>query len=75
MGSVGDAYDNSMAESFFGTFECEPLVKHRYKNRNEARLSVFDFIEWYNHRRRHTSIGLVAPPVCERRFAETTAVA
>ena len=44
-GSVGDAYDNAMCESFFATLECELLDRHRFKNQIEARLAVFDFIE------------------------------
>jgi hypothetical protein len=54
MGSVGDAYDNAMCESFFATLECELLDRTRFKNQVEARLAVFDFIEgWYNPHRRH----------------------
>jgi putative transposase len=45
MGSVGDAYDNAMCESFFATLECELLDRTRFKNPVEARLAVFDFIE------------------------------
>ena len=45
MGSVGDAYDNAMCESFFATLECELLERHRFRNPNQARRAVFDFIE------------------------------
>jgi putative transposase len=45
MGSVGDAYDNAMCESFFATLECELLDRHRFKTQVEARLAVFEFIE------------------------------
>jgi putative transposase len=55
MGSVGDAYDNAMAESFFATLECELLDRHRFKTQAEARIAVFEFIEgFYNPRRRHS---------------------
>jgi len=68
MGSVGDCYDNAMCESFNATLECELLVRHRFKNRREAALTVFDFIEgWYNPHRRHTSIGNISPVDYERR--------
>jgi putative transposase len=45
MGSVGNAYDNAMCESFFATLECELLDRLRFKNQIEARLAVFGFIE------------------------------
>jgi hypothetical protein len=51
MGSVGDAYDNAMAESFFATLECELLDRRRFKTQAEARIAVFEFIEgFYNPR-------------------------
>ena len=57
MGSVGDAYDNALCESFFATLECELLDRHRFRTQVEARLAVFDFIEgWYNPRRRHSAL-------------------
>ena len=53
MGSVGDAYDNAMAESFFATLECELLNRRRFKTQVEARHAIFRFIEgWYNPHRR-----------------------
>ena len=51
MGSVGDAYDNAMAESFFATLECELFDWRRFKTHAEARMAVFEFIEgFYNPR-------------------------
>ena len=67
MGSVGDAYDNAMAESFFATLECELLDRHRFKTQTEARIAVFTFIEgFYNPRRRHSSIGYLSPIAYEK---------
>jgi len=72
MGSVGDCYDNAMAESFFATLECELLQPSRFRNHDEARLAVFEFIEgWYNPRRRHQGLGQVAPIEFEKRYAES----
>jgi putative transposase len=74
MGSVGDAYDNAMAESFFATLECELLWRRKLKTISEAELAVFEFIEgWYNSRRRHSSLGNVSPCQFERRHAEGVA--
>ena len=68
MGSVGDAYDNAMCESFFATLECELLDRCRFKTQAEARTAIFEFIEgFYNPRRRHSSIGYLAPIDYERR--------
>jgi hypothetical protein len=75
MGSVGDAYDNAMAESFFATLECELLDRRRFKTQAEARMAVFEFIEgFYNPRRRHSSLGYLSPVDYERRYEEQQAV-
>ena len=67
MGSVGDAYDNAMCESFFATLECELLARHRFKTQTEARNATFAFIEGFYNRRRHSSIGYLSPIDYERR--------
>jgi putative transposase len=68
MGSVGDAYDNAMCESFFATLECELLDFRRFRTQVEARMAVFDFIEgFYNPRRRHSALGQTSPANFERR--------
>lgn len=67
MGSVGDAYDNAMCESFFATLECELLDRRRFKSQAEARLAVFDFIEgFYNTRRIHSALDYCSPVEYER---------
>lgn len=69
MGSKGDAYDNAVAESFFATLETELLWRHAFRNRNEARLAIFDFVEaFYNRERLHSSIGQLPPVEFEKRF-------
>lgn len=67
MGSVGDAYDNAMCESFFATLECELLDRTRFRTTAEAEMAVFDFIEgFYNPRRRHSSLDYLSPIDYER---------
>ena len=67
MGSVGDAYDNAMAESFFASLECELLDRTRFRTKADARLALFDYIEcFYNRRRRHSSLGYLSPAEFER---------
>jgi putative transposase len=62
MGSVGDAYDNAMCESFFATLECELLDRRRFASQAEARMACFSFIEgWYNPVRLHSSLGYRSP--------------
>lgn len=72
MGSVGDAYDNAMCESFFATLECELLDRHRFATPEAARLAVFDYIEgWYNPRRRHSGLDYLSPVAYEERMLST----
>jgi putative transposase len=67
MGSVGDAYDNALCESFFATLECELLDRTRFKTQVDARLAVFEFIEgWYNPHRRHSALDYLSPINYER---------
>lgn len=61
-GSVGDCYDNALAESFFATLECELLARRTLRTHAEARQALFSFIEgWYNPRRRHSALGYLSP--------------
>lgn len=72
-GSVGEAYDNAMCESFFATLECELLDRHRFRSHTEARLAVFQFIEgFYNPSRRHSALGYLSPVDYERKHHELT---
>ena len=62
MGSVGDAYDNAMCESFFATLECELLDRRRFKTHAEAEMAIFDFIEgFYNTHRVHSALDYRSP--------------
>jgi putative transposase len=65
MGSVGDAYDNAMCESFFATLECELLERRRFASQAEAKIACFTFIEgWYNPASLHPSLYAIE----EKRF-------
>ena len=67
MGSVGDAYDNAMCESFFATLECELLDRRRFRTTAEAQREVFSFIEgFYNTRRLHSALGYKSPANFEK---------
>ena len=61
-GSVGDCFDNAMAESFFATLECELIDRRSFRTQAEARMAIFEFLEgWYNTRRRHSALGYLSP--------------
>ncbi len=67
-GSVGDAYDNAMAEAFFATLECELLDRRSFRSQAEARIAVFHFIKgFYNPTRRHSALGYLSPIEYEAR--------
>jgi putative transposase len=73
MGSVGDAYDNAMAESFFATLERELLNRRNFKSQAEAKMAVFEWLEgWYNPHRRHSSLGYRSPVNYERAHQHRT---
>ena len=62
MGTVGDALDNAVAESFFATLECELLDRYDWPTRQALRTAVFDFIEvFYNRQRRHSTLDYLTP--------------
>ena len=62
MGSIGDCFDNAVAESFFATLECELLDRRSWPTRRKLSSAVFDFIEaFYNRRRRHSTLGYLSP--------------
>ncbi len=54
-GSVGDAYDNALCESFFATLECELLERRSFRSHAEARMAIFEFLEGFYNRRWDTS--------------------
>ena len=75
MGSVGDCYDNAMAESFFATLECELLAQQPFRTHLEARTALFEYIEvFYNRQRRHSALDYLSPEAFERRWATQTVV-
>ena len=62
MSRKGNCWDNAVSESFFGTLKTELVTFCTFKNIEEARLAIFDYIEvFYNRQRRHSAIGNIAP--------------
>lgn len=66
MSRRGDCWDNAVAESFFATLEHELLAEADFATRGEAHRAVAAFIDvWYNHQRRHSSLGYLSPAAYE----------
>lgn len=68
MGSVGDCFDNAMAESFFATLQTELLDRRTWATRQELAQAIFEYVEaFYNPIRRHSSLEMLAPNDYEHR--------
>jgi len=62
MSRRGNCYDNAITESFFHTLKTELVNRTKYKTREEARRSIFEYIEiFYNRKRLHSAIGYCSP--------------
>ncbi len=75
MGSVGDAYDNAMCESFFAILECELLARRRFRSQAEARMACFSYIEgFYNPLRLQSALGYRSPISYEQEYEPAEAM-
>ena len=71
MGTIGDCYDNSMMESFWGTLQLEVLDTRIWETRDELANAIFEWIEcWYNAERRHSSLGMHRPVEFEALYTQ-----
>jgi transposase InsO family protein len=61
VGSVGDAYDNALAESFVDSFKTELIADRVWRTRAQLELAVVEYIGWFNHHRLHQSLGDLPP--------------
>ena len=72
MGSVGDAHDNAMCESFFSSLESELLARRRFRAQAEAKMACFSYVEgFYNPIRLHSALGYRSPIQHEKDYART----
>ena len=70
MSRKGECLDNAVAESFFGSLKTELVDHEDYRTRDEAKQSLFEYIEiFYNRQRRHSYLGYISPVEYERRNA------
>ncbi len=70
MSRKGECLDNAVAESFFGTLKTEHVDDEDYRTRQDAKQSLFEYIEvFYNRNRRHSYLGYISPVEFEKRHA------
>ena len=61
MSRKGNCWDNAVAESFFATLKTELVVDAKWETRSEAKREVTEYIDWYNYKRRHQTLGYLPP--------------
>ena len=67
MSAKGHCYDNAVAESFFHTLKTEETHLKHYRTREEAKLSIYEYVEvFYNRKRLHSTLGYVSPEDYEK---------
>ena len=69
IGSVGDAYDNAMAESFVDSFKTELIRDRVWRTRSQLELAIVEYVAWFNNERLHTSLEGIPPAEYELEHA------
>jgi len=72
IGSVGDAYDNAMAESFVDTFKTELIADRVWRTRTQLELAIIEWVAWFNNDRLHESLGDLPPAEFETLSTSST---
>ena len=70
VGTVGDAYDNAMAESFLDSFKTELIADRVWKTRSQLELAIVEYIGWFNNSRLHSALGYHPPAEYETRWRD-----
>ncbi|WAT16338.1 IS3 family transposase [Xanthomonas fragariae] len=68
VGSVGDSYDNALAETINGLYKAEVIHRRSWRNRQDVELATLDWVDWYNHKRLLGSIGNIPPAEAEEAY-------
>lgn len=75
MSGTGNCYDNAAMESFYHTLKTEHVYFEFYKSREEAKQSIFEYVEvFYNRKRRHSTLGYLSPMAFENRWQEQSRI-
>ncbi len=61
IGSVGDAYDNALAESFVDSFKTELIRDRVWRSRSQLELAIVEYVAWFNNERLHSALGDIPP--------------
>ena len=70
VGSVGDAYDNALAESFVDSFKTELITDRVWRTRSQLELAIVEYLGWFNSARLHESLGDIPPAEYEQHHAD-----
>jgi putative transposase len=73
VGSVGDSYDNALAETINGLYKAEVIYRQSWKNREAVELATLARVDWFNHRRLLEPIGNIPPAEAEARYYQQLA--
>lgn len=68
VGSVGDSYDNALAETINGLYKAEVIHRQSWKNREAVELATLTWVDWFNHRRLLEPIGNIPPAEAEANY-------
>ena len=72
VGSVGDTYDNALAESFVDSFKTELIADRVWRTRSQLELAIVEYLGWFNHTRLHEALGDIPPAEMEALYAPRT---
>ena len=74
IGSVGDAFDNALAESFVDSFKTELIADRVWRTRTQLELAIVEYVGWFNHGRLHEALGDIPPAEFEQLHAAKAAI-
>ena len=73
VGTVGDSYDNALAESTIGQLKAELIARRGpWRTLDQLEFALFEYIDWWNHRRLHSEIGMIPPAEAETNYYRHT---
>jgi putative transposase len=68
VGSVGDSYDNALAETINGLYKAEVIHRRSWKNMETVELATLEWVDWFNNRRLLEPIGNIPPAEAEAQY-------
>jgi putative transposase len=72
IGSVGDAFDNALAQSFVDSFKTELIADRVWRTRTQLELAIVEYVAWFNDQRLHGALGDLPPSEFEALYAART---